>query len=190
MKIQKNKGFTLAELLVVVALMVTLGVLIIGSLQTQRKKSRDNIRIAGIQQIRLALEEYKLACGQYPARLDADMDNGRCPAGVTFGTFLPHLPKNPVYAEGHNKTGQTENYQYSGLSSSSDGPCYEYHIAVQLEYDADNDFDNVQDGKNLSSDHDWNNVRPYTRLCRGSNPLIRDADDDSFGLYDFRSRSY
>ena len=57
-KFRKNQGFTLIELLVVIAIIGVLASVVLASLNTARKKSRDARRIADIKQIQLALELY------------------------------------------------------------------------------------------------------------------------------------
>lgn len=53
-----QKGFTLIELLVVIAIIGILASIVLASLNTARKKSRDARRIADLNQIRLAQELY------------------------------------------------------------------------------------------------------------------------------------
>ena len=53
-----KKGFTLIELLVVIAIIGILASVVLASLNSARKKSRDARRVADIKQIQLALELY------------------------------------------------------------------------------------------------------------------------------------
>lgn len=71
--LSKSKGFTLIELLVVIAIIGILASIVLASLNTARKKSRDARRIADIKQIQLALELYFDSQRDYPAAL-GDLD--------------------------------------------------------------------------------------------------------------------
>ncbi|MFT7016586.1 MAG: prepilin-type N-terminal cleavage/methylation domain-containing protein, partial [Candidatus Paceibacteria bacterium] len=72
----RKKGFTLIEMLVVIGIALTLLVIMLVNLNDSRKKARDNVRVADISTIRLALEEYRVACGVFPTRLDITANNG------------------------------------------------------------------------------------------------------------------
>ena len=71
MKTKNNikNGFSLIELLVVMAIMaVAIGVSMFG-LRNSRLQSRDNKRKIDLEQIRSALEIYRADCGKYPLTL-------------------------------------------------------------------------------------------------------------------------
>jgi len=76
----------------VVALISILLSIVIVNIQKNREKSRDMARVADLQNIRLALEEYKTACFEYPNKIytgnGTPASNGRCPAGINFETFF------------------------------------------------------------------------------------------------------
>ncbi|PIZ56329.1 MAG: prepilin-type cleavage/methylation domain-containing protein, partial [Candidatus Tagabacteria bacterium CG_4_10_14_0_2_um_filter_40_13] len=55
---KSKKGFTLIELLVVIAIIGILASVVLASLNSARKKSRDARRVADIKQIQLALEMF------------------------------------------------------------------------------------------------------------------------------------
>lgn len=188
----KNTGFTLVELIVVISLAAILLVTVTSSGLKQKTIARDKVRVADIQTIRLALEEYKLACGEYPARLETTADNGNCPSGVNLGNYLPHIPEVPVYSGINNYPDQDGQYFYYGLSSVNNGKCFDYIVGVQLEYGADDDFSgNVN--SDLLNQVDKISLAPgfshrYSRPCLGSegNGIV-DADDHTYGVYGFRS---
>ena len=63
---RSNRGFTLLELLVVVAIIGLLSTLAVSSLQTARARARDAKRLADLEAIRIALGLYYDEYGQYP----------------------------------------------------------------------------------------------------------------------------
>ncbi len=84
-----KKGFTLYELLVVFAIIGVLASVVIVSLNEARKKARDTQRMSDLQQVQLALRQYKDVYGRYPdypegtklsalmEDYDGDADNGK-----------------------------------------------------------------------------------------------------------------
>lgn len=62
----KKRGFTLVELLVVVAIISILAGLMMASLSSSRAKSRDGVRKSDINQIRTAVEQAGIDTGAYP----------------------------------------------------------------------------------------------------------------------------
>src|SRR3989344_5820326 len=107
----KKRGFTLIELLVVIAIIGILSSVVLASLNSARRKSRDARRIADIGQIRLALELYFDTNRNYPlAAL-----SGLAP------TYIPVLPTDPLGVA----------YVYTGLGAGA--VCTSYHLGTTLE---------------------------------------------------------
>ena len=114
-----GKGFTLIELLVVIAIIGLLASIVLASLNTARKKSRDARRIADVKQLQLALELYFDAnSGTYP--LGTDM------SGLATA-YIPAIPTAP----------SPGSYSYQALNDSSgacgSGTCVSYVLRTQLE---------------------------------------------------------
>src|SRR3989338_8169379 len=88
MKMFKNskKGFTLIELLVVIAIIGILSSVVLASLNSARKKSRDATRVANINQIKLALELEFDKAKAYPADL----------ATLKTSGFITQIPIDPL----------------------------------------------------------------------------------------------
>ncbi|MDB5254946.1 MAG: hypothetical protein JWL92_322 [Candidatus Nomurabacteria bacterium] len=63
---KSQSGFTLIELLVVIAIIGILASVILASLNTARSKARDAALIAGVRQVKTALELYYDDHGTYP----------------------------------------------------------------------------------------------------------------------------
>lgn len=187
------KGFTIIEVMVVVTIITILLSIVIVSVKEQKIRARDRVRVADINTIRLAVEEYKLYCGEYPNKIELDTKNGHCPSGVDLSYFLPNIPVAPIHSDPiltgsggkyHDSEIEGSGYLYAGLSTpdtiSSLRKCYDYHIAAELE----------KSPSFLSKDQDnRKNSDPYSTLCSGSHTDFGASGDDSKGLYDFGSSS-
>ena len=118
-KKESKSGFTLIELLVVIAIIGLLASIVLASLNTARRKSRDARRIADAKQIQLALELYFDANGgTYPAGTDMS---------VLATTYISQVPASP----------SPGSYSYQALTSASAAcaatPCVGYVVRAQLE---------------------------------------------------------
>lgn len=109
MSLRMKKGFTLIELLVVIAIIGVLASIVLASLNSARRKSRDARRVADIKQIQLALELYFDANRSYPA--SGALTSSLAP------TYMPAVPADPL----------TGAYRYCQLSTTS------YHLGGDLE---------------------------------------------------------
>jgi len=65
-----KKGFTLIEILVVIAIIGVLSAVGLASYRSANEKARNSRRQADVQQLRSALEMYKTDKDTYPATLD------------------------------------------------------------------------------------------------------------------------
>ena len=109
MKNSNKKGFTLVELLIVIAIISILTALIITNIYSSRGKARDAKRISDIAQLQLALEQYFNKFGVYP-----DLQTS------LVSDYISVLPKDP-------DGGLLYTYK-----SSSDN--YDYVLSANLEY--------------------------------------------------------
>ena len=123
-----KSGFTLIELLVVIAIIGVLATIVLASLNSARRKSRDARRVTDIKQIGLALQLYYDGVGssQYPladggATACADSDYGLRTL-VTSG-YIPTIP--------HDPSDPTACYRYA--SGSIDSKISTYHLGAILE---------------------------------------------------------
>lgn len=120
LKLRKSgtkSGFTLIELLVVIAIIGILASVVLASLNSARKKSRDARRLADVKQLQVALELYFSSNSNYPTTL-APLATTGCGGGTCIAT----LPKDPV---------GIVDYRYAALGSGTS--CTSYHLAASLE---------------------------------------------------------
>ncbi len=124
-------GFTLIELLVVIAIIGVLASIVLASLNSARKKSRDARRVTDLKQIQLALELYfDGGSSQYPA---ANATTCASPPGtgatenyglqdLVINGYMPQIPRDPL--------DNTKCYRYTAATS---GTRAAYHLGAGLE---------------------------------------------------------
>lgn len=119
-----NKGFTLIELLVVIAIIGVLASIVLASLNSARRKSRDARRVVDIKQVQLALELYFDGQGsQYPtASVTCDATTAYGLEALVTGGYIPQVPRDP--------TASPNCYKYAAASTGSRTT---YHIGATLE---------------------------------------------------------
>lgn len=143
MQKQKKNGFTLLELIVVMAIIGILSTMMIGNFVTSQMRARDAKRKNDITQLQRALEQYMNDHGTYPLSTDNDVSgqiigcgvDPLVPAACTWGqefslglspksTYMIKLPVD-------NRTGVTYHYRSNGTK---------YQIYTRLENVQDKDF--------------------------------------------------
>lgn len=90
-----KKGFTLVELMVVVAIIGILSAVVIVNISSSRSKARDAKRISDIAQIQLALEQFFDRCNRYiyasSGKIDTEDKNCK-----NITDFISVIPKDPL----------------------------------------------------------------------------------------------
>lgn len=119
----RRRGFTVVELIVVVAMIGLLSAIIYPNISGSRGKGRDAQRVSDLGQIQLALSLYYDRCGQYPSSLVTTANTG-CPTGITLGSYMTTIPTPPAGA------GQTS-YDYATLTVSSTIVNYVLHAVLE-----------------------------------------------------------
>ncbi len=123
MRKNKNKGFTIIELLIVIAILGILGSILFVSISGKPTiKARDTKRIGDLNSLRLAVELYFSENQVYPTSLSSLVPD-----------YIQAVPKDPRYADGSTNCGSTlfdDDYAYGVNSTTSPT---RYYIAACLE---------------------------------------------------------
>lgn len=130
---RNQKGFTLIELIVVISIIGILSSLLVANFMNVRQKTRDGVRKKDLEQIRLALETYRIDAGEYPVFIYAESPSECTGAdSITYGgvVYMEKIPCDPG--------SEKPKYQY--LRNS----VLRYELAACLENSNDQD-QNVQD---------------------------------------------
>ena len=132
-KFYNKTGFTLIELMVVIAIIGILSTILYASFDVAKSQSRDKVRMASLKELQLAIELYKAQNGVYPTRgcegITAVTDfvgPGPTPGGSAGGfascaryiigldpDFIPALPSDPRF---ENEAGRGFYYRSNGTS--------------------------------------------------------------------------
>jgi len=114
----KNKGFTLVEMLIVVAIIGILSSMVIVGLGSARAKARDSRRISDIRQIQNALEIYYSENRNYPEKL-SDIFSSSTPPLVDPLDSSDYLYARSTDNQGYNLAACLEQKNIPGISSST-----------------------------------------------------------------------
>ncbi len=116
---KRSYGFSLIELMVVVSIIVILSAIGIVNYNAVAEKGRDSRRKADLEQIRGALELYRVDEGSYPPILYTGSCNSSAITGPTSGlTYMQKVPCDPK-----------ENAEYSYLRPNG----FSYTLGAVLE---------------------------------------------------------
>jgi len=143
--INKQRGFTSIELVVVIVIILGLALTGFLALNSQRSKARDSKRISDVRQIRTALEFYNSDAGEYPVlsetvqlgqtatfKLCSKAEGGFVSADkpcATETTYMSEIPTDPLPGSYYSYTGSISGYDlsFSTENVSSLGTAGSYH---------------------------------------------------------------
>jgi prepilin-type N-terminal cleavage/methylation domain-containing protein len=143
-----NRGFTLIEMLVVIAIIVILTGIIVTNLAGARGKARDGKRVSDVAQIQLSLEQFFDRCQQYPlALLPLSVP---CPTvgSVTLGSYISAIPTPPTPGQG--------SYDYWTNAANNNNVATDYVLHIQLE----NKSDVLNDSLKTNTTPGWFSASP------------------------------
>ena len=130
------RGFTLIELMVVIAIIGLLSTIVVTSLSTVRAKARDAKRVADIKTIELTLEVYYDTNRIYPPIVGGSGNASTNLAGLV-PTYIQSIPKDPLGSD----------YAYLQCASGAG-----FHLGASLE-----DVANTAFGGDSDADKDTGN---------------------------------
>lgn len=171
--LHKRDGFTAIELLVVIAIIGVLVAIAFAGLNTSREKARDDVRISQMEEIALALEQYKDVCRQYPKKLKLNQNVG-CSGSTTLGDFLNELPSPP-----QNPNVQNQRFRYFPVSlsnNSNNNRCIGYHLGIKLE----TNHSELNGDADLNTNNNPSNISP----CNSNNQSGFNGNDSSSNMFD------
>lgn len=129
---KKQRGFTLIELMVIIAVVIIVVAAIIASLNKARAQARDARRLNDMHEVVLALEAYYEKYRRYPASDNAGCGSWDTPGNGTFiqalrtEGFLPRDIKDPT---GDSNCGNYRYYRYPpGYNSCAQAGFYVLQI--------------------------------------------------------------
>ncbi|MDD4412264.1 MAG: prepilin-type N-terminal cleavage/methylation domain-containing protein [Patescibacteria group bacterium] len=108
-----KKGFTLVEVLVVVALLAVLTTASVAVFSRIRRQSRDSVRVVNITQMQVALRAFYRDWGVYPE----DMINGSNLASGSI-TYMDTIPLYPQPVDGNCPANSSYDYELGAGSTT------------------------------------------------------------------------
>ncbi|PJC43574.1 MAG: hypothetical protein CO039_03230, partial [Candidatus Pacebacteria bacterium CG_4_9_14_0_2_um_filter_34_50] len=91
----KNRGFTLIEVLIVVAVLAILIIMALLLTPRQLEKARDGQRKSDLQKIKIAFEDYYNDNGCYPSADVLHNCGGVSPSDHELSPYLQNIPCDP-----------------------------------------------------------------------------------------------
>ena len=131
---QKKSGFTLIEILVVVAIIGLLAVIVTVAFSSARVRSRDSVRLSDVNRIQTALNLYWQATGVYPNSITPGeaIEDG----GMVFMASVPTPPQPTDDGDCDLLEGEDLKYNYSVIGTGGS-------MTYQIEFCLGNGGDHV-----------------------------------------------
>lgn len=131
-----KNGFTIIELIVVLAIISVLSAIVSGNVRTIIVKARDARRVAEVRQMQKALDAYYADHGSFPTSGWACSNNSSWPVlQTTLAAYLPVMPVDPTNTNScysYNINCYTYCYFSANYGKGENG-CDWYMIVYNLE---------------------------------------------------------
>ena len=143
-RIKKQYGFTLIELMVVVAIIAILTTIGVGGYANAMRRGRDSRRRSDIQALSQALTLFRMDWGYFPSVEEyfaaAGENPTSCTGGTTCRSFGDYIPRPQLFdprSVNHNatrfeRTGPSIPYTYF-CHAQSGGRCRSFIVCAKLE---------------------------------------------------------
>lgn len=105
---RSNQGFTLIEILVVIAIIGILSSVLLFNMAQSRAKARDAQRLSDLKELQVALEQYYIREKAYPDDLDA------------VAPYIDDLPHDPKTGEPYEYMRDVDNDLFYAIQAVSD----------------------------------------------------------------------
>lgn len=132
-----NRGFTLVELLVVIAVIIVISTVGMAVFSNMQKGIRDGRRKADLQAIRQSLEIYKLQNGRYPNYTSSTGRSGWADSDLNPNDYILATPVSNYFGNGalpvdpiNNSTYYYSYYRYAPGSYGCDNS-YFYVVGIR-----------------------------------------------------------
>jgi type II secretion system protein G len=129
-----KQGFTLIELMMVVAIMGMLATIVIGSVNGAKASARDIKRVSDIKAIQTALTAYYNDNGHYPCLIYGTNGFAACQPSFLQPQYMAEVPIDPDASRANRQ------YMYVSLNGSGSSNCLQagtnvvsYHLGAALE---------------------------------------------------------
>ncbi len=135
----KERGFTIIELVIVIIVVIALGVLVIRTFGTIRQKDRDSERQKDLAALRTELDVFYQNHGYYPSRADFNDKKWLSANLKTLNHSYLTDPANPSHSQ--QLAGKPTAKQYAYVATDSNGNsceeadtnCTQYALTVTFE---------------------------------------------------------
>ena len=132
-KFSARKGFTLVELMIVIAIIGILATVLYPAMTGYFERSRDTNRQAALRNVSLSLSAYNIDNAKYPAT-----PTSTCVAGIStdlVGKYIQAMPKDPKTDFGVSgcETGTNGGYGYSAVKNTNSTASGSYVLAALME---------------------------------------------------------